>query len=197
MLGIRSISPVMRAIFVIGAVAALVTSITFAALNDSVSLTGNTLSTTNANLQIYDFTIPDWAETAEGFDFDDLVPGVYSDPENFYLRNNGGVDLDLGVKAENFVVQNGVAGEDITLKFEGECGDPAVEYTMAALQLGPVGLPCSPLLVGEAGDSNTFGTPGNYSFAVMIDHDAVDGPGPFDAGTFDLVFSGTQVAPSP
>lgn len=61
------------------------------------TLTGNTISTATANLQISkDGT--SFSETSVGFDFSDIVPGGAAMPitgQPFYLKNGGGTPLSL------------------------------------------------------------------------------------------------------
>ncbi len=103
MVGVFKMSPLLRAIGVIGAVAALVTGITFAALQSQATLTNNTISSATADLQIKSGGRFDTFAT--GFAFVNVVPGgpaVPSVPFSFDLKNNGGLsgaNLDIKVYA--------------------------------------------------------------------------------------------------
>lgn len=89
----RKMNPVARAIATIAAVATLVTGATFAALSSSVTLTGNTISAADANLQIWNGTT--FTNTTEGFAVDDLVPGEWSEENFIYFKNVSGTPLNL------------------------------------------------------------------------------------------------------
>jgi hypothetical protein len=71
---------------------------TFAALQSQQdTLTGNIISTANANLGLsIDGTV--YTSSSAGFEFDNIVPGGSAQPTTgypFYLRNNGGTPLDI------------------------------------------------------------------------------------------------------
>ena len=87
-----------RAGSVLAAIAVIVGGVTFAVLqSQQVKLTGNTIQTATANLQIS----PDgtaYTNTQSGFIFSNLVPGGQAVPANgydFYLKNAGGTPLAL------------------------------------------------------------------------------------------------------
>lgn len=199
--GIRSFSPLVRAVFVIGAVAALVSSITFAVLSDTATLAGSTMSTTNAELQIYDFTepTPGWKNSAPGFAFNNLVPGTFSSPSSFYLKNAGGVNMNITAHVPDEPTVTGDLSIDWTTKVKititGEACSPPVTTDLAALLAGEVALPCNPLNAGATGHSGIPGTAGNYNIKVNVEADAVSGSGPIVINAFDIIFTGTQVTP--
>lgn len=195
---VLSINPVLRAVGVIGAVAALVTGVTFAALSSSATLTGNTLSTGTASLKIWDGTV--FANTAPGFAVNNIVPGTPSAPRNFYLQNAGGVPLEVKAQiSQPFSVAGITDYADVDVKITGFCGLTET-YTMAQIIAGPVALPCDPLNAGNAGDSGDFTKPGSYSVSYDIDPSTTFGD-QASVGAFNYTFTGTQpaapVAPVP
>jgi len=72
-------------------------SVSYAALQSQDKLTGNTIETATANLQISsDGTT--FSTTQAGYDFNNLIPGGAAMPQNGYtvtLRNSGGTGLAL------------------------------------------------------------------------------------------------------
>src|SRR5579884_853474 len=87
-----------RAVMVVGAVVAVVSGVTFAALQSQQNtLTGNTIETATANLQISK-NDTNYTNTQSGFDFSGIVPGGSAVPVTgypFYLKNSGQVKLAL------------------------------------------------------------------------------------------------------
>lgn len=137
--GIRQINPVLRAIAVIGVVAALVTSITLA-LSSSATLTNNTISSASVNLLVnnQEDATDDFVESEAGFAFDNLVPGTPSEAMNFQLRNSGELPLDVYVQITGeSALPVGVDGSDITFTFTSLTGDPTVTKTWAELIAAP------------------------------------------------------------
>lgn len=118
MQSIRLINPMVRAIVVIGSVAALVGAVTFAALtSNTVAIGPNTITTGNAALQIaaggncetgtYGTSIP-------GFTVNDMTSSTDVTPLEFCLKNAGDVALGIfGSIPEN--VTTAVASGHITL----------------------------------------------------------------------------------
>lgn len=93
MVSIRKINPVARAIVVIGAVMALVTSVTFAALQSQATLTNNTISTATAGLLLWDGD--SFESAAPGVTVTGLVPGDWSEDYPIYFQNSGEAPLYL------------------------------------------------------------------------------------------------------
>ena len=149
----------LRAIGVVAAVAIIVSGVTFAALQSQQdTLTGNTIETATANLQLStDGTA--YADSYAGFDFNNIVPGGQAVPTTgypFYLKNSGGTPLSLkmavsstpanpnsvdlskvnviltpvatGTSAQTFTLQSLITGF-----LEAACQSPAVTW--------PAGLP--------------------------------------------------------
>lgn len=87
-----------RAVVVIIVVIAAVSGVTFAALqSQQAKLTGNTIETATANLQL-STDGSTFGASQTGFDFNNLVPGGQPVPQfgqNIYLKNSGGTPLQL------------------------------------------------------------------------------------------------------
>ena len=203
MQAVRSFSPLLRAIFVIGAVAALVTSITFAALTSTATLTNNTISSADSNLTIWDGAA--FATTAPGFDVTDLVPGEGSDEYFYYLKSESDAPLyiTVHVPAEPTAPEGGfdfTGWENLEVTFKSYapgCGDDTVMTDMQALLDGEVELKCNPI-AADAQGNNAVGaeeTEGNYSVSFDIDPSSITGDDP-EVGNFDMVFTGSVIDPS-
>ena len=96
---VRQKAPLLRAIAVVGATGALVTSVTYATLQSpTATLTGNSINSASANLLIgtASATSTAFSSTHSGFTFNNVVPGGPAAPANgntFYLRNTGSATL--------------------------------------------------------------------------------------------------------
>lgn len=195
------LNPVAKAVGVMSAVAVLVGGVTFAALSSSVTLTNNTVSGADANLQIWDGG--DWNTTAPGFNVDDLIPGDQWSSENFFYFNNAG-DTDLKVVAQSSNPGDVDPGfsewADLKVRFTSYapgCVDPDVETDMAALIAGNVELPCNNLDKDAVGNSGVEATEGNYSVSYMIAPEEVSGAD-VNVSAFVYTFTGTVAAtPAP
>jgi hypothetical protein len=191
MVGILKVSPLLRAIGVIGAVAALVTGITFAALQSQATLTNNTISTASADLLLWDGD--SFEETAPGFNVTNLLPGTPSAPQEFYFKNNGTATLNVTARipVAPAVTNIGDFGEvDVTLDCQGVGNDP-VATTMAALIAGEVALDTT-LVGGAQGVIGETENPANCTAVFNIDPITVSGESA-NIGSFDIRFTGNQV----
>lgn len=134
-----SISPVVRAVLVIGVVAALVTSVTFAALESEATLTQNTIEGADA-LQVNNDPEGNtvFNQTEQGFNFEDIVPGVASSQiENFQLKNTSATTVDVNVQIPTPpALPAGVTGDDITFTFDTVPGSTPVTATWTQLTTG-------------------------------------------------------------
>jgi hypothetical protein len=188
---LRGFSPLVRAIGVFSAVAVIVGGVTFAALNGSVTLTGNSFSTASSDLKIWDGNA--YTDTSQGFTINNLVPGKFSDPNFFYFRNDSGTPLNVSVMASDATVQ-GVDPSDVTLRFKSfapGCDNRTVDYTLDELQSAEdpgKDLPCNPLADGATGNSSVQNTAGNFSVQVKVDN--VESTGA-TVSNLDLTFTGT------
>ncbi len=194
MLAIRKINPVARAVTVVGAVVALATGVTFAALNSTATLTDNEITTATASLVI-DNTDVEGANTDNsdtGFSFTGLVPGGgYSAPQHFSLSNTGNVDLDVTVYATvGTVTGTGLDKSKVVVKFTNNNPEESAEYTLAQLEALFNNVP------GSGGPTATLpdGETENFDVQVQLLPGAVSGSGPVEINDFDLVFTGTNEA---
>jgi len=131
MVNIRSINPMVRAVGTMGAVAAVVGGITFAALtSNTVALSPNTLGSATASLEIGSGN-GNSCETSNdtkvaGFTDAKLTPGVASDPVEFCLKNTGDVPLDLTTAIPQVAfVDSPISPSDVTLDITCENGGHA------------------------------------------------------------------------
>lgn len=195
----RSFSPLMRAIFVIGAVAALVTSITFAALSSTATLTDNEISSATATLKVDgpdanpNNSSADFSTSELGYTFSGLIPGGdFSAPQELRLLNEGNVDLDVTVYATVGTI-SGAGSLDKTkvlVRFTNNSPSGTATYTLAQLEAVFNDVP------GAGGASETLpdGELENLTVEVKLDDGAVVGSGPVTINDFDLVFTGTNEA---
>lgn len=193
MQAVRQINPLARAIVVIGAIMALVTGVTFAALNSSATLTGNTLGTASANAELLLWNGSEFASTAPGFNFSGLVPGQKSEKFGFYFKNNGNTALNLTAQVDAAPeFSEGLTAEDVELKFYGNCHE-RVSVTLADLLAGPVELPCNPLEAGVQGVIGDKHNDANYFVRVKIADSVPLSEEGHTVGEFDIVFNGVAV----
>jgi hypothetical protein len=120
MVSIRSINPMVRAVGTMGAVAAVVGGITFAALtSNTVALSPNTLGSATAALAIgagNGSCANSGTGNVAGFTDAKLTPGVVSDPVEFCLKNTGDVPLDLTTAIPQVAfVDSPISPSDVTL----------------------------------------------------------------------------------
>jgi hypothetical protein len=194
--GVRSISPLVRAIFVIGAVAALVTSITFAALSDDATLASNNLSSDTADLQISNGGA--YGDNVAGFNASNVVPGV-GEEFSFYLSNASDFDMDVTVAVSGVCADyvNGADGitdcGDVKLTFMDTNTTTSTTYTLQQLINAPKDLPGNSLVAGSAGTAPADGTEGDFTVTFDLDPSGVSGSSASLTAPFDLVFTGTQV----
>ena len=189
---INKISPLARAVLVIGAVAALVTGITMAQFNSTATLTDNTLASASAELLV-DGSDEDTEPTSSepGFDFDGLAPGEESDVETLLLRNAGDLDMNVTVYATPSAVVGLADNDKIHFCFTRETAPASSEecFTRSDM-LGTFNtLPGNPI-TAEDPDEDV-----EYSLVVKVDSDH-PGSG-FEVDPFDLVFTGTQAEELP
>lgn len=194
MQSIRSISPVVRAIGVIGAVAILVTSITYAALQSQVTLTDNTIATGTADLQINntDDTVTGFGDTDTGFAFTGVVPGstTGSSVGNFQLKNNGTAGMTIAVQIPTapvwtVVPTSTVDNSKVTVNLS--CTDADETYTvtdtLANLIAGDVNFTTGTLAGGDTATCTA---------KITMAADAFTGESA-SASNFDFKFTGTAV----
>ena len=187
MVGILKMNPLLRAIGVIGAVAALVTGVTFAALNSTATLTDNTISSGTAGLRVSTDNTT-FSDSEPGFTVTGLIPGTGS-TKTFYLRNNGDIALDVSARVPVLpgppVFGYGFSGfENLTVSITSPACIDVVNTNMSLLNAGEVLLPCNSLPVGPA-------TSRTYDIHFDILPAAITGS-QAGVGAFDLRFTGSQ-----
>ncbi len=133
MLKLSKINPMARAIGTMGAIAALVGGITFAALSsNTVALTNNQLSSATTTLAIADGSVATTGcagagNTAPGMNFtgaNALTPGQTSPAFPFCIKNTGTIPLNLTVSINQnaFNGDTGIQPGDVTLNITCDSG---------------------------------------------------------------------------
>lgn len=188
----RSLQPLMRAITVISSVAVLATGVTFAALQSQpASLTGNSIKTATAGLQI-GTSESSFASTRTGFVFGSVIPGATASPadgNSFWLKNTGTPALALRVGISSVPTNTG--NVDLTkthIVLTRVDTNTTQKLSVAALVAGGTTAPVA--LTGNLAG----GAVAQYKAQVSMDADAFSGQSA-DITGIDLVFSGTAVAP--
>lgn len=190
----KKLSAILRAVGALGAVTAIVGGVTFAALNSQATLTQSTITSANASLLVWDGD--SFESTAPGFTITGLVPGSGSGEKPFYLRNNGGVALNVSARIPTLPSSSGFSGwANVKVTITGNSptctGTNPVITNMAALNAGDVALPCNPLSVNAQGNSGVLATEGNYSFNFDVLPSSITGS-QVTIGAFDINFNGVQ-----
>ncbi len=194
MLRVNVISPVFRAILVVGAVMAIATGATFAAMQSQATLSDNTISSATAELQVKSAG-EDFAASDAGFDFTNLVPGAaYGTAQNFSLKNNGTVDLNVQVYAETVAATGtGVLDKSkVMVKFTNVSAGESWEYSLAQLESVVRNVPGAS--TGFTDVSLAGAETDDFQVQVKLDAGAITGSGPVSVNDFDFVFLGTNVA---
>ncbi len=179
----------LRAIGVISAVAILVTSVTFAAIQSQATLTNSTISTGTAGLKLWDGD--SYESVAPGFTVTNLVPGT---PKEFpfYAQNSGDVPLALTVTVPGAPSASGFSGwENVKVVITDDEGH-VTNTDMGALLAGPVAITTAedPFSVGSTGDSNAD-VEGNFTISFDIAPASITGSSA-SVGGFNLDFVGAQ-----
>lgn len=176
------INPLVRAVGTVGAVAALVGGVTFAAqTSNTVKLTDNTITSTSASLAIDNVACTDTAPSttsAAGFNFGTLTPGTTpSASQSFCLWNNGTAALDVSVTSPTNFSTSAIPAGDVTLNFT--CGSTTDSVKLSAL--GTASLVDSGLAAG---------TGQTCTVTATLDHTFTGSSG--SVTPFELDFSGTS-----
>jgi hypothetical protein len=135
MRSIRHLNPMVRATGVIGAVAILVTGVTFAALNNQASMLDSSVTAESAALRVDNDEDGTFTITEDGLHFTNLVPGTPSDPETFAVQNvsSGAVDVHVRIAAEPDALPDGVSPTELTFTFTPSPSGSTVNATWAEL----------------------------------------------------------------
>lgn len=185
------LNPVVRATGIIGATAALVTGVTFAALSSSATLTQNTIASATANLEIdnVDEGVETGLSTDQGFAFTGVVPGgTGSNTGNFTLTNTGTAGLTVKVKSPAGPTWVGGSVNDAKVHVNISCtGGLTASITPSITDL----------LTGDGvavGGTLAAASTATCTAQVTMESDAFTGTGVSTNPTgFDLVFTGTGV----
>lgn len=181
----RKLNPLLRATGVIGAVAALVTGITFAALQSQATLTGNTISSATAALQVNNTDNGGgFSSTDTGYTFAGIVPGgAGSNTGNFQLKNNGTANLSLKVSVSPAAVFTGTVDHTkVHVKIQRGVGAPQ-DFLLSGLEAAPIAI--------TGGNLNAAATE-LFNVQVTMDSGAFTGTST-SSTTFSFVFDGTGV----
>ncbi len=187
---LRKLLPLTRAISVMSAVGITATLVTFAAMQSTGNaLTGNTIQTASASLQI-STTGSYYSNSVPGFNFNDLIPGGAAQPaaNNYmaYLKNTGTSGLSLSLTVPTAPTVTGTVDlakvfVQLTPPTIGGVPGTAQSFSLASLIAGRVTIANSTVAVGSIA---------TYHVQVNMSADAVSGNGASVSG-LDLSFSGT------
>ena len=176
------INPVARALFAIGAVAAIATGVTFAALNSQATLSGNTISAT-PGLQVstdgstYGSSIP-------GFAFN-VTPGDTTGvSETFDIKNTTSSTLSLSLAVPAAVTFTGgtVNNSDVDLALT--CTSPTLSLSSNLGSLTSAPVPIT--------GSLTAGSSASCTINATMTSGAITSGTSVTSNTFNLQFEGTN-----
>lgn len=200
MLRVRQVHPITRAIGVFGAVAALVTGVTYAALNSQATLTNNIISSATADLQVK--STGSFAAQDAGFAFSGIVPGGPAVPaagHAFQLKNNGSTDLDVAVSVPTAPTFTGGTVDQTKVELVIACSTTGGKNfsKTASLSALVAAHPTGGLLTTP--DFLPTGTDGtaNCTAKMQMAADAFSGSGGVSSGFFNIVFTGTPHTVAP
>ena len=182
--------PLVRAVAVMGAVIAIVSGVTFAALQSQQAvLSGNTISTASADLKI---SVNGTTFTASnvGFSYSDIIPGGSAVPaagNSFYLKNSGSTPITTktaisSVPTNTSNVDLSKVSVIITRTPGGSPQTFTVMQLMDAYASGGIQVSTA-LSVNEIAQ---------YKAQVSMTADAFSGPSA-SLGNIDLVFIGSSI----
>ena len=185
--------PIIRAVGIVAAVMIVVSGVTFATLqSQQVKLTGNTIQTATANLQIS----PDgiiYSGSQQGFAFSNLVPGGQAMPlsgYSLYLKNAGGTPLALKLALSS--VPTNTDNVDLTkvhVILTPADGGSVQNFTLQSLVDASSTGGQSILVPGELMPSASE----QYKLQISMESDAVNGPSA-TIGNLDFSFSGVALS---
>ncbi len=184
------IKKIILSLLIIGGVGASAVAGTQALLSDTVTLTANAISTGTVDLQIAVNGQTNYENTQTGF-VETILPGQ-SKIKSFRLKNNAsGVALSIAAQATNV---SGLPSNKVLITF--------TPWTTSSTTSGspePGSSPTTHTLADWVGGAS-LGNPNiasngvqDYRMEVSIDQ-SVSTAG---SSTFDFVFTGTQVVPTP
>ncbi|MDB5175285.1 MAG: hypothetical protein JWM81_143 [Candidatus Saccharibacteria bacterium] len=186
------VHPLMRALTVVVAVAALVSGVTYAALQSQLALVqGNTIQTATADLQLSTNGAV-YGRTVQGFSFGALIPGGAPSPTtgyNIYLKNNGTTPVMLKLSANPTLANtDNVDLTKVKVLLTPESGTPmtfTLKELMDGSEAGGVLMPnVARLIPGQVL---------NYSLQVQLDIDSVNGSSA-TISNVNFIFNATAVS---
>lgn len=183
----------LRAVGMVTAVVIIVSGVTFAALQSQQdTLTGNTIETATANLQLStDGT--NYSDSHAGFNFNNIVPGGQAVPTTgypFYLKNAGGTPLSLKLAVTSLPTNPNTVdlGKVNVLLTPVATGTPMQTFTLQSL----IASSASGGLAITSGNLAS-GASQQFKLQVSMATDAVSGS-TASLGNIDFSFSGTAVS---
>jgi hypothetical protein len=212
------VSPVMRSVGVISAVAVLVGGVTFAALQSQATLTDNTVSSASANLLVDGNKDGTFSAEEKGFTFDGIVPGVTpSEAKAFALQNDGEVDLKVKAMVKfNATEEPTVPGASAVKTLDGEEGedgeeDPTIPELPDGVEASDIVFTFKaeggiPIIIGWDKLSGVdgkkilenLGAGDTKNMTVQVSIKGSVEASSVDIGSFDIVFTGEAAsAPAP
>jgi len=187
----KSSQPLIRALAVMGAVMAIVSGVTYAALQSQQAvLSGNTITSATADLKV-SLNGTNFTSSQTGFDFSSVIPGGPAVPAagyTFYLKNSGttNTQVKMGVSTAPTNLSNiDLSKVFITIiRYPG--GTPqTISLATLSSSYADGGTALTDVL--SSGATNT------YHIQASMAADAFTGAGA-SLGNIDFVFIGTSVA---
>lgn len=188
------INPMARALFVLVAVAGIVSGVTFATLqSQQAKFTGNTIRTATADLRVSsDGLSANYSNAQNGFVFGNLIPGGLPSPEAgvpVYLKNFGDTSLSLRIAAGGNVINpKNVDLSKVNIILVSIGGGTTQTFTLKALMdasaTGGIPLTGYPTLAKS--------TPHQFGLQVSMEADAFSGNDAEISG-IDISFSGVAI----
>lgn len=191
----RHIWAYVRAIGVSLSLLALVVGTTMAALNTQATLEGSSLSTTSADLLIWDGQA--FSDSAPGFVATNIVPGAGSPEFRLAFKNTGGNPLSIGLHVPTSYVFSGfnstsatTAMKSVKVIIKDLSTGQETTTTLYALSLSTdVPMPGAPIGPGVEADMANQNSAGNYSIRFDVDAAAI-GTTQARVEPFDITFTG-------
>jgi hypothetical protein len=187
----RNIKTAARSLAIIAAVLVSAAGVSYAALQSQpIKLTGNTIETATANLQVStDGT--DFATSLPGFDFANLVPGGAAVPAggySFTLKNGGAISLNLKLAVSS--TPSNPANVDLS----------KVNVILTPVGSAPQSFSLQALMTANAGGGVALSAPAQlfagtrqlFTVQVLMAVDALSGSSA-SLGNIDFAFTGVAV----
>jgi hypothetical protein len=176
--------PLARAIGVLSAVGIATTLVTFAAIQSTGNaLTGNTIQTATASLQISRNDVT-YSDNVQGFNFTGLIPGGAAQPTDnsdiVYVKNVGTATLGLSLAVPTEPTVTGIVDLSKVSVILTGTGTPQT-FQLSSLIAGNIAIANSSLVVGGKAV---------YHVQVSMTGDAVTGNGA-TISNLNLSFSGS------